>query len=121
VNVSQRLALGGSLITIWDTSAARAGAKLRARWWLNPKLSVDVSPGLILWDHRFEADPPGFAAYVGLNYADWIAATGQVESIKGVGGGRYVGLKAGSYAGLIVFVVSAIGAGIGLLAYAAAG
>lgn len=126
VNVSPRLALGGTAITAFDidhgeAQAVRVGIKARARRWLSPRMSVELSPGLIVYDHRFEAEPPGLTMHVGLNYGDWIALTGQVEKAKGLPAGRFVGLKAGSYPGLIGFGLSAIFAALGILAYAAAG
>jgi hypothetical protein len=107
VNVSPRLALGGTLVTAYNMDHAGVGAKVRARWWLGPKLSVELSPGAILWDPHWGAKTPRLAAHIGLNYADWIALTGQVEATGGREPGQYVGLKGGSYAGVTGFAVTA--------------
>lgn len=121
VNVSPRFALGGTILTAFDTEDVRVGIKARVRRWLGPRMSVELSPGVILYDHRYLSEPPGWTVHVGLNYGDWIALTGQVEKVKGLEAGRYVGFKVGSYPALVGFGLSAIGAAIGILAYAAAG
>ena len=117
-NLNKRSALGATFFVstrVYDDLAA--GFKFRYRHWLNSfnGFSIDISPGLVLWtqwpDPTFRKGPT-FTGHVGFNYKDMIALMVQVY-VR-----RYrfqknkvsfsLGLKFGSYAGIVLGVASVI-------------
>ncbi len=117
-NLNKRSALGATFFVstrVYDDLAA--GFKFRYRHWLNSfnGFSIDISPGLVLWtqwpDPTFRKGPT-FTGHVGFNYKDMIALMVQVY-VR-----RYrfqknkvnfsLGLKFGSYAGIVLGCASLI-------------
>ena len=89
------------------------GIKPRLRRWLNPWLSVDVAPGLLLFglQHRttFVPSYPAFSGHVALNFGDFAALSAQLEVLpltqrsnanpEGREVNAFIGLRLGSYRG----------------------
>lgn len=122
-NLSKSYALGATFYAGADQDGARLGIKPRLRRWLGRDLSLDVSPGILLYRLGGNYDKyPGFTGHVGLNYADWITLIGQVEVIpyeyQGYGsypnwstrrGNEvtwYGGVKLGSYPGTVAGILA---------------
>jgi len=117
-NLNKRSALGATFfVSTREYDNYAAGFKFRYRHWLNSfnGFSIDISPGLVLWtqwpDPTFKKAPT-FTGHVGFNYKDMIALMVQVY-VR-----RYrfqknkidfsLGLKFGSYAGIVLGVASVI-------------
>jgi hypothetical protein len=99
--------------------AVGAGDRLilspRVRRWLGHHLSLDVAPGVIIWDDRTTglstAQAPGFSGQITLGYRDWVGVAAGIEiahfARSGVGGVSgtsavpFVGARLGSYPGTI--------------------
>jgi len=112
--------------------AVGAGDRLilspRLRRWMGNHLTLDVAPGVIVWDDRTTglstAQAPGFSGQVTLGYQDLIGVAAGVEiahfARSGVGGVSgtsavpFVGARLASYPGTIAGTVGA--ALIGLVA-----
>ena len=116
-NLGSRSALGGTVLL---TSRFSLGLKARYRHWLGRGFSLDVAPGLTVYDERNYAQVPAFTGHVTLNYGDWISIGGMLET-SAFDPAPFLGWPAatitkpfltarvGSYPGLIG------GAGLGLL------
>jgi hypothetical protein len=112
--------------------AVGAGDRLilspRLRRWMSHGLTLDVAPGVIVWDDRTTglstAQAPGFSGQVTLGYQDLVGVAAGIEiahfAREGVGGVSgtsavpFVGARLGSYPGTIAGTVGA--ALIGLVA-----
>ncbi len=126
-NTGKRTALGGSA-----RFAVGAGDRLvlspRVRRWLGNHLTLDLAPGVIVWDDRVTglstARAPGFSGQITLGYADFGAVTTGVEiahfdraqplGVSGTSVVPFVGVRLGSYPGAIAGTAGA--ALIGLVA-----
>ena len=126
-NTGSRSAFGGSA-----RFAVGAGDRLilspRLRRWMSHGLTLDVAPGVIVWDDRVtglsQAQAPGFSGQVTLGYQDLIGVAAGIEIAhferSGVGGLSgtsavpFVGARLGSYPGTIAGTAGA--ALIGLVA-----
>jgi hypothetical protein len=109
------LAFGGSLFIVHDDEARILfGFKPRLRRWLTPWLSAEVGPGVLIAGGNGGSFAPAFPAFSGhaaLNFADVVSVSAQLEVLpltkmsnanpqgKEVTG--YIGLRFGSYAGLV--------------------
>lgn len=129
-NISQQYALGISHFIGFDSEFLfRGGLKLRLRKWLRNEVSIDLSPGIILWDTGSAAlgagnayHTPGFTGSVDLKVKEWFALSVMTEYMRArqgedhhiIGGeshkyiredgndlGVYFGIKSGSYPGLV--------------------
>ena len=86
-NLNKRYALGGSLYMGVDARFGNGGfwamgLKPRLRYWLNPNLGLDVSPGLLLTDSEESDKTPSFTGSLSLSYKDLIALTTSFEVIR---------------------------------------
>jgi hypothetical protein len=117
------LAVGGTLFVVNDEEPRRMlGVKPRLRRWLNPWLSVDVAPGLLLvgLEHRtgFVPSYPAFSGHVALNFGDFAAVSAQMEVLplretsnvnpEGIETNVFIGLRFGSYPGVAVGSAAAL-------------
>lgn len=96
---------------------SQLGAQSRVRYWTNPNVHVDLSPGVIIYDSPY---PSGFAGYIAeaaIGYRDWISLAARLDRVKVYPGGRdtifQVGVKLGSYIGMGLTGVGAVSGGIG--------
>ena len=83
-NVSERGAVGFSGYALVSDPTTRLGLRGRYRRWLSRKMSIDVSPGIVLGgeDSAIEYDPPGFVLGATLNEGDLVALTVDAEYAK---------------------------------------
>ena len=100
----------------------------RLRRWMGHNLTLDLAPGVIVWDDRVTglstARAPGFSGQVTLGYGDFVALAAGVEiahfdraqplGVSGTSVVPFVGVRLGSYPGTIAGTVGA--ALIGLVA-----
>ena len=111
-NSGSRTALG-----VTARVAVGAGDRLilspRVRRWMGHHLSLDVAPGIIVWDDRTTglstAQAPGFSGQITLGYQDLVGVAAGLEvahfAREGVGGVSgtsavpFVGARLGSYLG----------------------
>jgi hypothetical protein len=108
-NLGERHAVGGTTFIEGDglrMAGWRVGLKARYRWWLEGNRSVDVAPGVILYgEEDFTPDNPGALLAVGYNLGDVVSFTAQAEVLqypsKTLRTGGYVGVRLGSYPGII--------------------
>jgi hypothetical protein len=78
-NLGTRSAIGGTLLL---TSRFSVGIKARYRHWLGREFSVDLAPGLTVYDERNYAQVPAFTGHLTLNYGDWISVGGMLETSR---------------------------------------
>jgi len=126
-NLNHRYAIGGTFYGATFQDGGGLGIKPRFRWWLTPKLSLDVSPGILFYSQTqsYPGKVPGFTGHMGLNIGDFFALTGQLEAIrydysylsasnsgpdflitnKGTDVAWYGGAKLGAYPGVIASIV----------------
>lgn len=126
-NVSPRFALGGSLgITQGNnTEEFSIALKPRLRYWATPRVPIDLSPGIVILDNADEYDPNArFLIDATVSYRDWVGITGRLltthieypinlpnEPPRTTEFDKtefYMGLRLGSYPGLIVGSTAAI-------------
>src|SRR5256885_5228882 len=119
-NTGTRTAFGGTARV-----AVGAGDRLilspRLRRWMGDHLTLDVAPGIIVWDDRTTglstAQAPGFSGQITVGYRDLIGVAAGVEvahfAREGVGGVSgtsavpFVGARLGSYPGTIIGTLGA--------------
>jgi hypothetical protein len=114
-NVGPRSAVGGVLVGAVFQNDVRLGVRARYRRWLTDRLTLDVAPGILLYNGTFTADSPGFTGEVALGYADWIALTAQLDVVPfefGTETRGFFGVKIGSYPGAAAAGVAVIWAGV---------
>jgi hypothetical protein len=101
-NRSDRTALGATAVfalgdQLTGSTDVMFGVKARYRRWLSPTTSVEVAPGALFVPERRKV---ALTAHAAFNLSDYAAVTAQV-----LGGGNdvgvYVGVKAGSYPGVV--------------------
>lgn len=112
-NLNERKAVGGTvLLAVGEYEQAQIALKVRYRRWLDPNLSLDASPGVILWHERYNFRAPGFTGHVGLGYGDHVALTVLVEAIprkeEDTEVRSYLGFRVGSYIGTGAHVLAAV-------------
>jgi hypothetical protein len=117
-------AAGGTVFVGTDDYGSRYGVKGRLRRWLGPRISIDVSPGLVLGgSDRYGMKFPGFTGHMALNLREWVQATAMVEVLTldpdplrypeippQTDTAWYAGITSGSYGGLIGSVVLGVAA-----------
>lgn len=74
------------------------GIRPRLRLWMNPTISFDLAPGIILFGSGAGV---GFGGHVGLNFGDYIAVTAHVVARPHTRPGVFVGGRMGSAFGAI--------------------
>ena len=82
-NVSAKHAYGVAVFVEGSEYDGGLGLRPRYRYWMDPKVSLDVAPGI--------AYSTGLSAQVALNFADHSAVSVQVAQLRqryGVGGNR---------------------------------
>jgi hypothetical protein len=114
VNVSSRVAVGGTVQYAHDGYDYRVAIKPRVRWWLTHPFSVDASAGVIVAGENLSSS--GVTGHLGVIYSDLIGLSAVVESYEpellGIQERRtdlYFGIRLLSWAG-------AVGAGLAALA-----
>ncbi len=125
----------------------RSALRIRMRKWLGTSSSIDLSPGLILWDTSGNFKMPGFAAELDFKIEEWFALTFGVEYVRGLTEKRiymeprefdnpegpwrevkeiqkhqndlafYLGAKSGSYPGLAGNIAAAVAGLVMLMAF----
>jgi len=136
-NLSPGYALGASnFVGFEERGEVRGGIKLRVRKWFTNGTSVDVSPGILLWDTALRFPTPGFTGNLDLKFKEWLALNVLVEYRRAPGSensygnvryvtktvhdtGIYIGMKTGSSAGLIGHGVAGLATGIVFLIFLA--
>jgi hypothetical protein len=130
-NISKRYALGAThLLGVDSELKFRSGLKPRLRRWLGKKMSIDLSPGIILWDTRDDFTTPGFTGSIDLNIKEWFALSVMFEYMRSRqeehstyyrgsenDAGLYFGMKTGSYSGLIANSAAVVIGLIGLIGW----
>ncbi len=118
-NLSTRYALGASnFVGFGDDSEFRGGLKLRVRKWFTNGTSLDISPGILLWDSIWRFSRPGFTGSVDLKFEEWFGLSlifeyrRAREEMYAHDTGIYLGMKSGSSAGLIGHGVVGLVAGV---------
>jgi hypothetical protein len=114
-NVGSRSAIGGVLVGAVFQNDVRLGVRARYRHWLTDRLSLDIAPGVLLYNGAFMADSPGFTGELALGYADWIALTAQLDVVPfefSTETRGFFGVKIGSYPGAAAAGVAVIWAGV---------
>jgi hypothetical protein len=82
-NLNAKYSLGFTHFTGWDVGYnLRGGLKLRMRRWLNPKTSLDLSSGAILWGGGSELERPAIIGGASLNFCDWAAVNVMIEFLE---------------------------------------
>jgi len=88
------------------------------RRWLTDKTAIDFCPGILLWDSNAQYQTPGFTGSVDLKLEEWFALSlvfdyrryprgeNTFDQLRYVAEsandtGVYIGMKSGSYPGLI--------------------
>jgi hypothetical protein len=90
-NLTRRHAVGGLVFAAIGGDAQDHGAhhhvaigvRPRYRYWFREDLSLDVSPGVILWSNN-DGSTLGFSGDIGLNFFDWFAPIVRLEVIRNV-------------------------------------
>ena len=119
-NMNKRYSIGVTGFLGGVENGSRFGIKPRFRVWLQNKISVELSPGILLsgGDNSYDPQFPGFTGHLAFNFADFGALTLQLDLIpyeksRRVGSGRgrlietgndislYGGFKFGSYFGIL--------------------
>lgn len=126
-NVTPRIGLGGSgfvgvAFAGTHEGQVAVGLQGRARFWASRNWSVDVAPGVVLWN-KF-GTTTGFRGEVALSWKSRFGLSYAVESSRSPfesGFNHYAGLKAESVPGLIGGGIAGIVAGIVVLGRAIAG
>ena len=116
-NLNERSAVGGTAYLgseVWFESL-RFGLKARYRYWLSDYVSLEASPGILLYDLDASTAMTGFTGHVAVNLLDLLAVTGSLDAFDGrelwtVGarGGSYVALGAVGLAVAGVIAIMAI-------------
>lgn len=115
VNVGPRSSVGGVLVGAVFQNDVRFGVRGRYRHWLTDRVTLDVAPGILLYNETFTADSPGFTGELAVGYADWIAFTAQLEIVPfefGTETRGFFGVKLGSYPGAVAVGAAAAWAGV---------
>jgi hypothetical protein len=89
-NLNAQYGLGFTHFTGWDIGHnLRGGVKLRLRKWLNPKTSLDLSGGTILWGikdlsgaENYDLKLSTFIGGASLNFSEWQALNVMVEVLE---------------------------------------
>jgi len=131
-SVSKNYAIGASSyfgLELGGDQGLRGGFKFRVARWIGDQTRIDLSTGVLLLETSDHFNTPGFIATADWRTAEWFLITTSFEYLQGKhvenaasGGyrqvyrvgddlGFHVGLKLGSYAGLI-------GHGVGVVAIA---
>lgn len=103
-NVAAHSAVGGVIVAGVFQNDVRLGVRGRYRHWVTDRLTIDVAPGVLLYNETFTTDSPGFTAELAVGYADWIALTAQLDVVPlefGTDTRAYFGAKIGSYPGAV--------------------
>lgn len=121
-NVHEKTALGPAFFFSaylnggWNS---QLGAQGRVRYWINPNVHLDISPGVIIHDNPY---PDGFAGYMGevsIGYRDWISIAARLDRVKVYPHGRdtifQIGVKFGSYIGMGLTGMGAVAGGVGYI------
>jgi hypothetical protein len=82
VNVSPKIALGGTLGLVSDFSYTRFVIKPRLRTWLGKGFALDVAPGIFFPSGGSVHGSTGFTGEVALVKSDWVSLTYMVEAIN---------------------------------------
>jgi hypothetical protein len=125
-NLDMKNAIGGTMYFGLDDDGSRLAIKPRYRRWLNDKISLDISAGLIFKSFENEMHKsPGFTGHIGLGISDYIMLITQLEimpfeavyysyhdgeylHMKGKEVVWYGGLKLGSYPGIVTIIIAPI-------------
>jgi hypothetical protein len=78
-NLDRQNALGATLFYGADDDGSRLAIKPRYRRWLNDKMSLDFSAGLIFRSFDNLDKSPGFTGHIAFNFSEWAAVTTQLE------------------------------------------
>jgi len=80
-NISDREAVGLTGYALLSDPTTRLGVRARYRRWIKRRLSVDVTPGIILGgeDNAIEYAPPGFVLGAAINAGDLFSVTVDAE------------------------------------------
>ena len=83
-NLDTTNTIGGSIFVSGDDDSGKFGLCFRYRKWLGRRMSLDVSPGIILLssDNYLDSKPPGFIMTVSLGKPNWFLATVHWEVLK---------------------------------------
>jgi hypothetical protein len=110
-NISSMNSLGGSLFLAADGARTHAGLRVRLYHWLAPNVSLDLSPGVILFGNEEGNSSfvfPGFSGQAGLMLAGSVGVMGQVVSVRRRWSGHdetetnsYIGFRLGATPGII--------------------
>ena len=76
-NLGPRQALGGAAFFTWSESATSIGIAPRLRRWVSPRVSVDVAPGVIVFQGFDRLI--GFNGQLGVNVGRHLAMTRRVQ------------------------------------------
>jgi hypothetical protein len=114
-NLGAQSALGGTVLL---TSRFSFGVKARYRHWLGREFSIDVAPGLTVYDERNYSQVPAFTGHLTLNYGDWISVGGMLETSR-FGPAPFLGEPAATVTK--PFLTARIGSYPGLVGVAASG
>jgi hypothetical protein len=120
-NVGPRSAIGGVLVGAVFQNDVRLGMRARYRHWLSERVTLDIAPGILLYNDAFTADSPGFTAELGVGYGDWIALTAQLDVVPfefGTETRGFFGVKIGSYPGALAVGAAVVWAGVAAAIFA---
>jgi len=85
-NLGRDYSLGGTaFLGALGTSSEEVGVRVRATRWLSQTVSLDVAPGVVLWEDRTSYarfKPPGLAAQAALNLQGHLGLVLQVLSLN---------------------------------------
>jgi hypothetical protein len=85
-NLGRDYSLGGTaFLGALGTSSEQVGVRVRATRWLSQTVSLDVAPGVVLWEDRTSYarfKPPGLAAQAALNLQGHLGLVLQVLSLN---------------------------------------
>jgi hypothetical protein len=116
VNINRRYAVGAThFLGVINVEHVRNGVKMRLRRWLGETSSIDISAGGIFWTTEAVSTTPVFTGGIDVRLKEWLALTGIYEYTPPPrninryydrneyeeGSAFYLGLKSGSYPGLI--------------------
>ena len=115
VNTSEKIAVGLTAI-VGANNGFLYGLKVRGRYWLTPRMGLDVATGVL------DAEGRAYTGGVGLSFADQYAFTAHVDhSVERYVDSRtefFLGFKVGSKPGIVLGGVGVLLAAVGYVLWA---
>jgi hypothetical protein len=118
-NLTERRALGASVMFATGDDLMRLGVKARYRVWLNEVVAAELAPGILVLSSDNDMNGrggAGFVAHGAVTLQDWVTALAQVD-VRRSGLASFLGLKLGSVPGTVVGLAVPAAFGVLLATY----